>query len=270
MLWTIGGAPSLWGPQFPYTIGGLYPNSATLLSPGYVQLAKDYPNAKNVAVLYDDVYTGQPFVTMAQAAAAANGQKIVDVELFTVGKTLDFGPLITKIMAAKPDAIDVGPAATVGAIGPIAKALVEAGYKGPLFGLSGDNAAIIAAGPGADGFFYTGIADYASSNLSDAERAILAKYNSTYDPASINAAMMGAYDFAGILGQAMVAAGTVDDTTKIIATLRAGTWDTMWGKKAFGGAKTYGIPAYLDMNLHESKITGGKATTYAGIPVSVP
>jgi branched-chain amino acid transport system substrate-binding protein len=268
LLFTIGGAANLWGPNFPYTIGGLYPNQATLTAPGYAQLAKDYPNAKKVAVLYDDVLTGQAFVIMAQAAAAQYGQTVVDTELYPYATTKDFGPLVTKMLAAKPDAIDVGPAATLGALGPIVKALTEQGFKGPIFGHSGDTNAIKAAG--IDGFWYTGIADPASPNLSDAEKAVLAKYISTYDATSLNAAMMGGYDFANILAQSMVAAGTVDDTTKIITTMRAGTWDTMWGKEAFGGAKTYGVPAYLNMSLHVSKITGGVATTFAGISVSVP
>jgi hypothetical protein len=68
----------------------------------------------------------------------------------------------------------------------------------------------------------------------------------------------------------MAKAGTVDDTAKIADALRAGQWDTIWGKMGFGGLKTLGAPTTLEVPMYISKFAGGQFSTVDSTKASLP
>jgi branched-chain amino acid transport system substrate-binding protein len=269
ILWVFGGSGAQISPKNPFTLGGGYPNTVQRIPALYGQLAKTYPNAKRVAVLYDDT-TMAPSVPLAQAAAKTNGQTVVSSELYPMS-TIDFGPLVTRVLAQKPDAIDIG---GTGAFGDtfvaLVKALNEKGYKGALFGLSGLASALQQAGTLAEGYFFLGIADMNSPVLTAAQKDLIQRYTQKYSAAELQPVAMGTYSIFQVLAQAMVKAGTVDDTQKIVQTLEAGQWDTLWGKKGFSGTQTFGVPGYLDLNLEMSKWEGGKLVTFDAFNATTP
>ena len=70
----------------------------------YVQA---YPHVKTVAILQPDEPGGQFFMGVTQREAEAHGLKVVVNEFHNPLEQQDFYPVLTKVLAAKPDAVDV-------------------------------------------------------------------------------------------------------------------------------------------------------------------
>lgn len=100
-------------------------------TPGYDYLQRTYPNVKKIAMLAPD--DPGPVACRKQAIREAKkrGMEMVCDEVFNV-TTEDFYPLLTKILAKKPDAIDA-----VAGIPPWAAGIInqsrEMGFTGPIF-----------------------------------------------------------------------------------------------------------------------------------------
>ena len=94
-------------------------------------LVKNYPNVKNVAYLCpDDPGTTVSF-DWCQDEARKRGKTVVFAEKFPT-ETQDFYPLMTKLLAQKPDGIDYTGGSPQWAIGIISQAR-DLGFTGPIY-----------------------------------------------------------------------------------------------------------------------------------------
>ena len=120
------GSTHLTNPNYPLSFRAAFCDEAAFAL--YPWLARDYKQIKSSALLDPSDETG--FVEAETRARVAKnvGFKVVSNEFFKRGAT-DYYPMATKLVAAKPDLIDLG--GTAGRDQALAiKALRELGYKG--------------------------------------------------------------------------------------------------------------------------------------------
>ncbi len=93
----------------------LTPDTKTLLAPcevhpiynvtGVEWLAENKPDAKKVVICAQDDSLGKPSVATYLAAFEAAGMELIDDPLFFDPATTDFAPVMTKLLAGKPDVL---------------------------------------------------------------------------------------------------------------------------------------------------------------------
>ncbi len=132
------GSTHLTSPKYPLSFRAAFCDEAAFAL--YPWLAKDYKQIKTMALLDPSDETG--FVEADTRARVAKnvGFKVVSNEFFKRGST-DYYPMATRLLAAKPDLIDLG--GTAGRDQGLAvKALRELGYKGLIVASYVDPAAL--------------------------------------------------------------------------------------------------------------------------------
>jgi branched-chain amino acid transport system substrate-binding protein len=132
------GSTHLTNPKYPLSFRAAFCDEAAFAL--YPWLAKDYKQIKTVALLNPSDETGFVEAETRGRVAKNVGFKVVSNEFFKRGST-DYYPMATKLVAAKPDAIDLG--GTAGRDQGLAiKALRELGYKGLIVASYVDPAAL--------------------------------------------------------------------------------------------------------------------------------
>ena len=71
-----------------------------------IYLVQAYPYVKTIAILQPDEPGGQFFMGITQREAEAHGLKVVAKGFHNPLEQQDFYPVLTKVLAAKPDALD--------------------------------------------------------------------------------------------------------------------------------------------------------------------
>jgi branched-chain amino acid transport system substrate-binding protein len=189
---------------------------------------KDKVKPQRIAVVVENGDYGRSIITNMKAAF---GGAVVATELFEILKQSDFSTLASRVKTANPDVVCFGWSAPEQG-GNLLRALQEAGVtaKRCIFPGSITPALLQVAGPAAEGAFTVDI--WAPTMPGDTNKKFVAAYQAKYNE------VPGKVDFLGfesmwILGQAIRKAGTVTDTAKLAATLRAGTWDSPRGPVKF-------------------------------------
>lgn len=95
-------------------------------------IKKNEPQIKNVILLLPDYASGRDVARVFRHLAKVYGFNLVSEEYFPMATT-DFNPILTKVLASKPDFVNIGPAAP-GTCALIVKQARELGYKGPIYG----------------------------------------------------------------------------------------------------------------------------------------
>jgi branched-chain amino acid transport system substrate-binding protein len=172
------------------------------------------PNIKKIYIIGQDYSFGQ---AVAAAAVKMLGEKRPDIEivgneLHPIGKVKDFTPYARKIMASGADAVITGNWGS-DMLG-LGKAIIEAGYKGPLFTYyaagDGITAAFGAAGKGAIRLVAEGALNpIASERARDYANAFLAKY----PDGNISQARIA--NVMEMMAKAIEKAGTADDVVAV-------------------------------------------------------
>ncbi len=132
MFAAIAFMPSVTGPNRPYSFFFAWPPQQQYAGTfAYVQ--KFYPDVKTVASMTPDMADVPLFMGAAQAMAPKYGLEWLGVEKFPLD-TKDFMPVISRVLAKNPDAIDTGSTggSMVGLCGLLIKQLREAGFAGPI------------------------------------------------------------------------------------------------------------------------------------------
>ena len=129
--------PSEYGPQTPYMFL-TYDSTIEGMRAALDYLKEAYPKVKNVAYIIPDDGSVPYLDKLFREKATSMGYEVA-----TVGKwamtTQDFSPIITKVLASKPEAIAFAngwPQAT----GSMLKIIRDMGFKGPVFGCNYDDA----------------------------------------------------------------------------------------------------------------------------------
>jgi branched-chain amino acid transport system substrate-binding protein len=250
-------------PEKPYSFRSML-SQWELAEPFYRWVKENHPTIKRVAAISPNDTSGKDTNTAVVKALKTLGFEVAADEYYERG-TKDFYPVLTKILAQKPDMIDVA-AAPPGEAGLILKQAMELGFKGAKGWTAGINpfTIISVAGPeAAEGVWSPANINVKGDHVSPAVRKFGETYEKRYGevPGAIAVANYAAFD---VFTQAMQKAGSID-TDKVLAVLTKEQFQTVWGPLALGGKETYGIDRQFLYPLVISEVRHGKVVDIAQV-----
>lgn len=223
-------------PEVPYTFRTI-PEPAQAFKVLMPWILKKY-GIKSVAITSTDDETGLIQAEDSEREAKQLALTITD-KAFAPRGTPDFTPMLTKLLAKKPDAIDFG--AWAGSDGPvICKQARELGYKGLyIFSYTQSAPTFLKVAPDcADGALFFQIYSAAPTALGEhVAKRYEEKYKEKFDPL-----VWRSYDVLYALKRSLESAGTTDPA-RVKDVLRGVTLDGIFGRTTVGGKSFYGINA---------------------------
>jgi branched-chain amino acid transport system substrate-binding protein len=250
-------------PDKPYSFRSIL-SQWELAEPFYRWVKDNHPKIKRVAAISPNDTSGKDTNTAVVKALKTLGFEVVADEYYERG-TKDFYPVITKMLALKPDMLDVA-AAPPGEAGLILKQAMELGFKGAKGWTAGINPFTIinVAGPEAsEGVWSPANINVKGEHVSAAVRKFGEAYEKRYGevPGVIAVGNYAAFD---VFTRAMQKAGSVE-TDKVLEVLTRDRFETVWGPLALGGKETYGIDRQFLYPLVISEVRGGKVVDIAQV-----
>ena len=250
-------------PEKPYSFRSML-SQWELAEPFYRWVKENHPKVKRVAVISPNDTSGKDTNTAVVKALKALAFEVTADEYYERG-TKDFYPVLTKLLAQKPDMIDVA-AAPAGEAGLILKQAMELGFKGAKGWTAGINpfTIISVAGPeAAEGVWSPANINVKGDHVSPAVRKFGETYEKRYGevPGAIAVANYAAFD---VFTQAMQKAGSID-TDRVLAVITKEQFQTVWGPLALGGKETYGIDRQFLYPLVISEVRQGKVVDIAQV-----
>ena len=245
------------GPDKPYSFRSML-SQWEVAEPFYRWIKDKHPAVKKIAIISPNDTSGLDTNTAVVKAVKALGLELVAEETYERG-TKDFYPILNKILAKKPDMLDVA-ASPPGEAGLILKQAHELGFKGAKGWTAGTNPASLVgiSGPEAAERLWSPLNINVKSDFVDAKvRKFGEEYEKRYKEVAgaIAVANYAAFD---VITRAMQEAGSVD-TDKVLAALTSRPYDTVWGRLAIGGKETYGIDRQFLYPMTISEMRGGKS-----------
>lgn len=219
-----------------YTFRG-FPTQVEFAGPIVDWLKKNKPELKTVADLEPNDETGWFSQKLIKDRYERAGYRIVSSELYE-RSLRDFQPVLTRVLATKPDIIELG-TTPPGTAGLIIRQARELGFKGQFVKIGGPGVPQIVAAAGKE--FAEGLICYAAADTTTpAYKDLEARYAKVLKP-PMNEFTVYFYDAVRMMLDAVQAAGTVDDTDRIAAELeRIREYKGLQGTIRWGGQQTYG------------------------------
>jgi branched-chain amino acid transport system substrate-binding protein len=204
-----------------------------------------HPDIKRIAIVSRDDAAGQSIVKDLREILSAHGYEVVGTE-FVAANTTDFYPVLTKVLALKPDALEISTPPPA-AVGLIAKQTAELGWKGPLFATGeqaiGDTLKVGGA-ENVVGRYFAATSDYDSALATDGERSLAARYRKAYNDEPLTGTAVMGYNGLWILAQAIQGAGTLDSAA-LAKWLQSNPVESLAGPSRFSGRSIYGVDNQL-------------------------
>ncbi len=223
-------------PGAPYTFRTI-PEPAQAFATLMPWLVKKY-GIRTLAITSTDDETGLIQAEDSEREAKRLGVTITD-KAFAARGTADLTPMLTKLIARKPDAIDFG--AWAGSDGPAAcKQAKELDYKGIyIFSYTQSVPTFLKIAPDcADGALFFQLFGGPPTPLAErVAKHYEEKYKEKFDPL-----VWRNYDILFMLKRAVETAGTLD-SSKLKDVLRTVQVDGVFGRTRIGGKSYYGIDA---------------------------
>jgi branched-chain amino acid transport system substrate-binding protein len=214
-----------------------------------------YPDVKRVASLTPNDDTGWWSIKISNSMAQNHGFELVAREFFERGVT-DFGPTLLRMLAVKPDIIDLT-ATPAGSSGLIVKQVRELGYKGRLIHLGQQNMNVVAGIAGkeaVEGFIVHGfVEEPLPEKIREWRERYEKKYGPPFDPSTID------FSFGPMAFIAGLKAANSPDPAKIADALHKVEFEILWGKARFGGEDYYGIGNQLIYPMPLAEVHNGVA-----------
>lgn len=191
--------------------------SDDVVAKNLVKLAATFLGKKRIAVIYSNDGFGQGIWAYQQPAIPALGATLADAESYTPSTTKDFTPQLTKIAAAKPDALIID--GYYNDAGPMVAQMARVGLQDiPVICSAGiDQAGFIqlggAAAEGAYVFTY-----YSPTNPSPANQKFVADFKAKYNGMPNEQAAYG-YELPFILKQAIEQGATRGNLAQVVKGL---------------------------------------------------
>jgi len=215
-----------------------FPTPVEFAGPMVAWLKKNRPTLKTVADIEPNDETGWSSQKLLKSRYESEGFKIVSSELFE-RSLKDFQPVLTRILATKPDIIELG-TTPPGTAGLVIRQARDLGFKGQFVKIGGPGVPQLVAAAGkenADGLICYIAADVTTKNYKRLE----AEYAKVLKP-PMNEFVVYFYDTVHMLLDAIQTAGTVANTDKIAAALeKESPYKGIQGTISWGGMKDYGI-----------------------------
>jgi len=250
-------------PEKPYSFRSIL-SQWELAEPFYRWVKENHPKIKRVAAISPNDTSGKDTNTAVVKALKTLGFEVAADEYYERG-TKDFYPVITKILAQKPDMLDVA-AAPPGEAGLILKQAMELGFKGAKGWTAGINPFTIVSVAGreaAEGVWSPANINVKSEHVSPAVRKFGEAYEKRYGEVA-GVIAVGNYAAFDVFTQAMQKAGSVE-TDKVLEVLTRERFETVWGPLALGGKETYGIDRQFLYPLVISEVRGGQVVDVAQV-----
>ena len=243
-------------PEKPYSFRSML-SQWELAEPFYRWVKENHPRVKRVAVISPNDTSGKDTNTAVVKALKVLAFEVTADEYYERG-TKDFYPVLTKLLAQKPDMIDVA-AAPAGEAGLILKQAMELGFRGAKGWTAGTNPFTIIGVAGreaAEGVWSPANINVKSEHVNSAVRKFGEAYEKRYGevPGVIAVANFAAFD---VFTQAMQRAGSVE-TDRVLEVLTKERFETVWGPLVIGGKETYGIDRQFLYPLVISEVREGK------------
>ena len=182
--------------------------------PPFVTWLRDNVKERRVAIINPNDETGWDQTQISDKEFRRNGFDVIGTELYE-RSVKDFQPLLTKVIAQKPELIDLGSTSPATA-GLIVRQARELGYKGLLVKTSGPSIKDIVASAGneaAEGMINLIYVD----TTKESYRKLAAAYKAAVGQEP-NEMIVTFYDAANVLLHAIQKAGDPNDTTKVAAS----------------------------------------------------
>ncbi|VWX61752.1 ABC transporter substrate-binding protein [Burkholderiales bacterium 8X] len=215
-----------------------FPTQTEFAGPIVGWLKKNKPELKTVAQLEPNDETGWFSQKLLKGIYEGEGFKMVSAELFE-RSLKDFQPVMTRVLATRPDIIELG-TTPPGTAGLMMRQARELGFKGQFVKIGGPGVPQIVAAAGKE--FAEGLICYAAADVTTPNyKELQAKYEKVLKP-PMNEITVYFYDASRMLLDAMQKAGTVEDTDKIRDALaKAEPYAGIQGNIRWGGQKQYGV-----------------------------
>jgi len=218
---------------------------------------------KRVAVINPNDETGWDSDKLLNDTYTKNGYTIVAKELYE-RSVRDYQPVLTKILAERPDIVDLGTAPPASA-GLIVRQARELGYKGRFIKIGGSGPRQIIEGAGKAAA--EGVINYLPADEQNPGYRRLAAEYKKMTGNEMNPLLVSWYDGAYILMAAIQSAGTVSDTDKVRQSFAKALpyKSVLGGTIRLGGKETYGIdnqfltPNYIGIIKDGDVVTAGQA-----------
>ncbi|MGP1675723.1 MAG: ABC transporter substrate-binding protein [Burkholderiales bacterium] len=232
-----------------------FPTQVEFVGPIVKWLKKNRPALKTVAQLDPNDETGWFSQKLLKEHYQGAGYKIVSSELFE-RSLKDFQPVLTRILATKPDIIELG-TTPPGTAGLVMRQARELGFKGQFVKIGGPGVPQIVAAAGKE--FAEGLICYAAADVTTKNyKALEVEYAKVLKP-PMNEFVVYFYDAARMLLNAIQAAGTVEDPDKIRAALeKQSPYKGVQGTIRWGGMKDYGVNHQILTPIFIGMIKDGK------------
>lgn len=253
IVMTLGFTAKALGTDKPYTFR---PNVTTAEVAGpQIEWVVKTRNVKRVGALFPNDETGQQIAKDLTAAYGKVGADLAAKEFFERDR-VDFVPLITRILAAKVDAIELD-GNSPSTAGLITKQARELGFTGTIIRTGGpatQDIVNVAGKQAAEGLLvHTPIDPKLASTAEYAQ-----KYNAKYKRA-MNGFSPAFYDGTHLLFEAMRKAGTVSDTVKVKAELeKIKGHKGALGESSWTGKAAYGVDHQLDAPFYVAEVKDGQ------------
>jgi branched-chain amino acid transport system substrate-binding protein len=233
----------------------------------YTWIAKNNPKLKTLAQINPNDTSGWDTAAAVKDAAKANGLEVVAEEFFERG-TKDMYPFLTRILAKKPDLIDLAVTAPGdGAV--IVKQLYELGYKGAKAWTCGTNPPQLVqlCGPeAAEGLWFSYGQDLDGPNSTPETRALSKRYRDKFNE-PLAPHCVTSYAMLEIFTRAMAKAGTTD-TDKVCKIVEdTGKFETCFGPFVLVGKQKYGINRQFVHRMMLGQARGGKVVEIEWLPL---
>lgn len=218
----------------------VYSVASDFAEPMVKWLKKNLPaDVKRVAIVNPNDETGWDSDKLLTELYGKNGYTVVGKELYE-RSVRDYIPILTKLLAEKPDLIDVG-TAPPGSAGLIVRQARELGYKGHIVKIGGSGPRQIIEGAGKEAA--EGVINYLPADEQNPGYKRLSDAYNAMSGNQMNPLLVNWYDGAYILMAAIQAAGTVSDTDKVREALTKvfPYKSALGGTIRFGGHDIYGI-----------------------------
>lgn len=263
---------SLWwgkniiGPDKPYSFRQTV--SQEEIAPAmYSWIAKNNPKIKKVAQINPNDTSGWDTAAAIREAAKNNGMEIVAEELFERG-TKDMYPFLTRILATKPDLIDVAVSAP-GDGSVIVKQLYELGYTGAKAWTCGTNPPQIVKLCGeeaAEGLLFAYGQDLNGPKSTPETRALAKRYMEKFkEPLAPH--HVTSYAMLEIFTRAMEKAGAIDTDKVCKVVEETHKFDTSFGPLVLLGKQKYGIDRQFVHQMMLSQARSGKVEEVEWLPL---
>lgn len=231
----------------------LTPTSMEFSLPFLQWIAKNRPGIKTTAIVGPNDESGKEVSAHNEAAYQKVGIKVLAKEYYERG-TQDFVPLLTKLLAGKPDALDLD-GTTPGDSGVILKQARQIGFAGQILKTGGPGTLEImrVAGDAADGFIYVSPWDPNAPKVKALMERFEAKYKMPYNP-------LGVYFYEG---SHMIFAAIKDAKTFSSDGLRQHLdrqkdYQGLLGRYVWGGEGEYGIRHQWIAPFYVGQVQKGK------------